>query len=67
MTQINISMKQKQTQSHRGCQRGMMGGMDWEFGIGICTLFYTEWMVNRVLPHRELYSIFCDNFYGKRI
>ena len=23
--------------------------MDWEFGIGICTLWYTKWMVNRDL------------------
>ena len=22
------------------------GGMDWEFGIGICTLLYMEWMVD---------------------
>ena len=23
--------------------------MDWEFGTGICTLLYIEWMVNRDL------------------
>ena len=37
--------------------------MDWEFGTGIGTLLYMEWMVNRVL-HREPYSIFYDNICG---
>ena len=36
-------------------QKGMCigGGMDWGFGIGICTLQYMEWMFNGDL----LYSI----------
>ena len=29
-----------------------MGGMDWEFGTGICILWYMEWMVNRDLLYR---------------
>ena len=27
------------------------GGMDWEFGISRCKLFYTEWINNKVLLH----------------
>ena len=38
MTQVNISMKQKQNQGHGesedGCHAGGVGrGLDWEFGI----------------------------------
>ena len=45
------------------------GGRDWGFGIGIGTLWYMKWMVkgDLLLLHRELYSIFCDNLWGKRI
>ena len=25
---------------------GLGGGMNWGFGIGICTLLYIEWIVN---------------------
>ena len=50
MTQMNLSMKQKQTHRHReqthGCQGG---GMDWEFVISRCTLLYIEWINNTVL------------------
>ena len=45
------------------------GGMDWGFGIGICTLRYVEWLANRDLlyKHRELYPMFYDNLHRKRI
>ena len=48
MTQMNLSMKQKQTHRHReqtcGCQGGWEreGGMDWEFGFSRCKLLYIE-------------------------
>ena len=29
--------------------KGEGRGMDWGFGLGICTLWYMEWMVNRNL------------------
>ena len=54
MTQMNISMKQKQNHRHReqtfGCQGEVGGGgMDWEFGISRCKLLYIGWMNNKVL------------------
>ena len=30
-----------------------VGGMDWGFGIGICTLRFVEWLANRDLPYRS--------------
>ena len=68
MTQMNLSTKQKQTHRHReqtcGCQGGEWGGggMDWEFAVSRCKLFYEEWINNKVLPvpHRELYLISRD-------
>ena len=54
MTQMNLSMKQKQTQRQRtdlwqprGRRSG--GGMDWEFGISRCKLLYRECINNKVL------------------
>ena len=54
MTQLNLSKTQKQTHRHReqtcGCQEGGGGeGMDWEFGIGRCKVFYIEQINNKVL------------------
>ena len=56
MTQMNISVKQKQTHRHREqtcCQVGERGrgGMGWEFGISRCKLsiLYIEWINNKVL------------------
>ena len=54
MTQMNLSMKQKETHRHReqtyGCQgQGCGGGMDWEFEISRCKLLYREWINNKVL------------------
>ena len=57
MTQMSLSMKQKQTHRHReqtcgclggGCQ-GRGGGMDWEFGTSRCKLLYIERINNKVL------------------
>ena len=52
MIQMSLFAEQKQT--HRlwkqtyGYPRGQVvgGGIDWEFGIGIWTLGYTEWLAN---------------------
>ena len=54
MTQMNLSMKQKQTHRHSeqtyGCQGGgEQVGMDWEFGISRCKLLHLEWINNKVL------------------
>ena len=55
MTQMNLSVKQKETQRHReqtcGCQgrEGDGGRMDWEFGISRCELVYRAWINNKVL------------------
>ena len=56
MTQMNLSIKQKQIRKHReqtcACQGGVSGkGMGWEFEINICKLFYTEWINDKVLLH----------------
>ena len=32
-------------------QEMLGGGMDWDFGIGICTLLYMEWLINEDLLH----------------
>ena len=67
MTQMNLSMKQKQNQGHReetsGCQGGGGGrGMDWKFGISRCKLVYIKCIKQQgpTLYHRELYSTSCD-------
>ena len=52
----------------KGDRCGGLGGMDWEFGFGICTQVYgtiSQWVPE--VQHRELYQIFCDNLCGKRI
>ena len=50
LTQMNLSMKQKQSHRHRkqtcGCQGG---GMEWESGVSRCKLVYIEWMNNKFL------------------
>ena len=49
-------------------ERWGRGGMDWEFGIGICTLLYMDGMVNRDLLYstkNSTQSIVCDNLHGK--
>ena len=54
MTQMNISMKQKQIHRHReqicGCQGGgRVGKGGWEAGISRCKLLCIEWINNKVL------------------
>ena len=54
MTQMNLSMKQKQTHGHReqtgGCQGGGgWGGTEWEVGVSRCKLLYIECINNKVL------------------
>ena len=48
MTQMNISLNQKQANRHReqtcGCQGGGEGGIDLEFGISRCKQLYIEWI-----------------------
>ena len=62
MAQMNLSTKQKQTHRHKeqicSCQGGGGGGrgMDWEFGVGRCKLLHLEWINNKVLLYRKLYT-----------
>ena len=50
MTQMNLSMKQKETHRHREQACGYQGGgMDPEFGVGRCKLLHVEWITNKVL------------------
>ena len=59
-----LSTEQKQTYGHGeqtcSCQ-GVGGGcgMDWEFGVGRCKLFHSEWTDNKVLLYSSgnLYPI----------
>ena len=51
---MNLSRKEKQSQSHReqtcGCQGGGgRSGMDWEFGVSRCKLLHLEWISNETL------------------
>ena len=52
---MNLFTKEKQTHRHSkqayGYQRGMGGGMDWEFGISRCKLVCIEWINSKVLLH----------------
>ena len=59
MTQMNLSVKQKQTHRLVVAKR-MGGGRDWEFGISRCKLLYIEWINNKVLLYSTgnyIYSI----------
>ena len=53
MTQMNLSMKQKQIYRHSRfvLAKGSKGGgrKDWEFGVSRYKLVYTEWINNKVL------------------
>ena len=53
MTQMNLSMKQKEThiENRLVVVKGEGGGgrMDRQFGISNCKLFYIEWINNKVL------------------
>ena len=56
-TQMNLSMKQKQTHRQReqacGCQEREAGGTgrDLEFGVSRSKPLYIEWISNKVLPY----------------
>ena len=67
---MNLFIKKKETNRLQkqtyGYQRGKRG-MDWELGIGICTLLYMECMISGdLLSSWEIYSMFCDNLYENR-
>ena len=54
MTQMNLSLKQKQTRRERTdvwlpCEKGLGGGVDWEFGVSRCKQFYIGWINNKIL------------------
>ena len=55
MTQMKLSMKQKQTHRHKEQTCGSEGeewgggGMEWELGFSRCKLSYIEWINNKVL------------------
>ena len=55
MTQMNLSMKQKQSHRHIenrlvvAKREGVGGGIDWEVGISRCKLLYVECINNKVL------------------
>ena len=55
MTQMNLSMKQKQTdiENRFVVSKEERDGreMDWEFGVSRCNLLYIEWINNNVLLH----------------
>ena len=53
MTQMNLSVKQKQTHGHkeqtgRSQGQGLGGGMEWEVGVSRCKLLYVEWINSKV-------------------
>ena len=55
MTQMNLSMKQKQDHGHReqigGVAKGegLGRGMEWEVGVSRYKLLYIEWINSKVL------------------
>ena len=54
MTQMNLSMKQKQTHGHRQQTGGCQGGRGWrrtelEIGVSRYQLLFMEWINNKVL------------------
>ena len=44
-------------------------GVNWDIGIAIYILFYIKQIINQgpTVQHRELYSVLCNDLYGKRI
>ena len=65
MTQVNLSMKQKQIHGHReqtgGCQGGGdWGGMEWEAGFSRCKPLYMDEQQGPTVQLRELYSVSYD-------
>ena len=75
MIQMNLFTKQKQTYRYRrqthGYQRGNVGGGNGKLGAWDehihTTVYKTDNQRGPTVQHREVYSIFCDNLYEKRI
>ena len=71
---MNLLTKQKQSYRCRkhtyGYQRGNVRGRDksgaWDEHTDT-TIYKTDNQQGPTVQHRELYSIFCDNLYEKRI
>ena len=67
---VSVQTKRRDLWLPKGRQkrRGEARGLDWEFGIRRCKLFYTEWANNKMLLYnRELHPISCDKSQWKRI
>ena len=70
MTQMNLSMKQKQTHRHReqarGCRGGSGGGTNWEAGVSKYKLLYKK-TNNKVLLYntRNYIQYPVIHVYGK--
>ena len=70
---MNIFTKQKQTYRYENKHMVTKGeterrGINQELGINIHTTIYKiDKQQGPTVKHRELYSVFCDNLYGKRI
>ena len=63
MTQMNLSIREKQTQTYRidlRVKEEVRGGIDWEFGLSRCKLLYIGWINNKVLLFSTGYSISYD-------
>ena len=58
MTQMNLSMKQKERTEdrHRGQEEGVGEGMEWEVGVCRCKLLYIEW-INKLIAHGTVFNI----------
>ena len=72
MTQMNLSVKQKETQTQRidlqlPKDRKDRVGIDWEFGISRCKLLYVGWINNKRLLYstRNCIHYFVINCNGK--
>ena len=67
MTQMNLSIKQKQTHRHREETGGCQGGGGWEAGVSRCKLLYMEWRNNKgLLYSTENYIQYpVKNYNGK--
>ena len=66
---MNLYTKQKQTHRHRKQTYGYRRGKGGELGVQdehTHTTFKIDKQHRPTVQHRELYSIFCNNLYGKR-
>ena len=71
---MSLFRNRKQTHRHRkqtyGYQKGKvwgrdgLGAWDWHINTIVCGM---DGQQGPAAQHWELYSIFCDNLYGKRI